>query len=288
MQRNASPDATIRRVGFQYQPILRLDDSHPEPVHVPQPPTPRRVREELDAVLRQRTPAARGTQAFLAVNLALFVAVALHSGSFPAFAPRDVLAWGAGYGPRTAGGEWWRLLTATFLHGGLPHLALNMAALIAVGPLVERLIGTRAFLAFYIACGLAGSAASLWYGPSRVAVGASGSIMGLCGLLLALMIERPPPAGCAPGAAAVPVTRAKLRVHLPWIIGAIVSTLWMGWLVPRIDNAAHTGGLVAGCLIGWMSGRHIERALPGRREIAAAVIVGLACCALALAADHLA
>ena len=100
------------------------------------------------------------TCALLAANVAMFAAVAIAAGSIRSFSPRDLIWWGAGFGPRTTNGEWWRLLTATVLHAHLPHLILNMIALLMIGPIVERLVGRRAFVAFYVACGLAGSAAA--------------------------------------------------------------------------------------------------------------------------------
>ena len=154
-------------------------------------PVPRRARPraELQRVLRQRTAGVPGTYVLLAANVAMFAAVAIAAGSIRSFSPRDLIWWGAGFGPRTTDGEWWRLLTATVLHAHLPHLIFNMIALLMVGPIVERVVGCRAFVAFYVACGLAGSAASLWANPLSVAVGASGAILGIYGMLVGFMFE---------------------------------------------------------------------------------------------------
>ena len=236
-------------------------------------------------MLRQRTRAVRGTHVLVAVNVTVFAAVAFTSGSVITFPARHLIAWGADFGPRTTNGEWWRLVTATFLHSGLPHVILNMLGLLMIGPVVERLVGTRAFVAFYIACGLAASAASLWTHPMVVAVGASGAIMGMYGLLVTLMLDRRSSAvRAAEGAGGAPIRRAQLQIHLHPAVGFIVQTLALGWLVPNINNAAHAGGLAAGCLIGWTAGRDIEWTTPRRRELGTALALTLACCGIALAA----
>lgn len=160
------------------------------------PPVPRRAtpRAELKRVLRQRTASVPGTYVLVAVNIAMFAAVAIAAESIRSFSVRDLISWGANFGPRTTNGEWWRLLTATVLHAHLPHLIFNMIALLMVGPTVERLVGGRAFVALYVACGLTGSAASLWAHPLLVGVGASGAILGLYGMLVGFMFEHRPSA----------------------------------------------------------------------------------------------
>ena len=246
-----------------------------------------RPRAELKRVLRQRTAGVPGTYVLLAANVAMFAAVAIAAGSIRSFSPRDLIWWGANFGPRTTNGEWWRLLTATVLHAHLPHLIFNMIALLMVGPIVERVVGCRAFVAFYVACGLAGSAASLWANPLSVAVGASGAILGIYGMLVGFMFEHHPSArrnrfvdGRAPQ-----IHRAQLQVFLHETIGVIVSTVVLSWWVPNVDNAAHFGGLAAGCAIGWMAGKDIEWTTPRPRQIAAGLILGAICCGAALGAS---
>src|SRR5919112_3159801 len=138
-----------------------LSVTEPPVARVPRP-VPVTPRAELNKALRLRTPRAKGTLMLVAANAALFVAVAAASGSMMRFRTADLVAWGADFGPRTSHGEWWRLLTATFLHVGLLHVVLNVAALFAVGPLVERLIGTRGYIVLYLACGAVASAVSHW------------------------------------------------------------------------------------------------------------------------------
>ena len=261
-------------------------NNEPPPVSIPVP-RGARPRAELTRALRQRVARVRGTYVLLGANVAMFAAVAISTGSTRGGSLRDLIWWGANFGPRTTNGEWWRLLSATALHAHLPHLVFNMIALLMVGPIVERLVGGRAFVAFYVACGLAGSAASLWVHPMLVAVGASGAILGIYGVLVGFMFGHRPsarPDGFVEGPAPQ-IHRAQLQIFLHDTIGVIVSTVVLSWWIPNIDNAAHLGGLAAGCAIGWMAGKDIERATPRPHQIAASLVLATICCGAALGAS---
>jgi membrane associated rhomboid family serine protease len=152
----------------------------------------------------------------------------------------DLIGFGASYGARVAEGEWWRLLTCTFLHGGLIHLAVNMWSLRILGPAIENLYGNAAFLLLYLFSGLGASVASSCWNPSGVSVGASGSITGLVGALVAFFVahRHEMPMG---------LFRAQMRsVGLVILINAFI-----GISMPRVDNAAHLGGLVTGLACGF-------------------------------------
>jgi hypothetical protein len=108
------------------------------------------------------------------------------------------------YGPYVANGDWYRLLTAAFLHYGPIHLLLNMYGLYLAGSLLEAVIGRWRFLLLYIASGLAGSAGALiasYYGGT---VGASGAIFGIFGALFVLDRRSPRRPGCRRRADAPP------------------------------------------------------------------------------------
>jgi rhomboid protease GluP len=141
-----------------------------------------------------------------------------------------------------ATGEYWRLFTVVLVHDDrLPlHLAFNMYALFLVGPIVEALYGHVRFLLLYLACAAAGSAASYLFTGAPIAVGASGAIFGLFGVLLvADRVHKPA------------LTR-QARNLTGQIVGLIVINLAYGFFVGRnIDNAAHIGGLLAGCWLGY-------------------------------------
>jgi membrane associated rhomboid family serine protease len=280
-------------------------------------------RRELNAALSARQARAAGTWSLLAINVIVFIAMMIESGRVGFFPARLLVAWGALFAPRVADGEWWRLFSAMFVHVGLIHLVFNMIALAMIGPPVERLVGTRAFLAFYLASGLVGSASSLQAHPLTTSAGASGAIIGVYGVLLAMMFDRAPgsPAGTDQGvwaaasncdepserllatrALASPaepsadagtanrprhfVPRRDLHVHLQPVVWVCASTLLFGWIDPRADNAAHLGGFLAGCVFGWAGGRLIESSRPALRVSAAALAVAFGCAAVSLAVQR--
>lgn len=155
------------------------------------------------------------------------------------------LAWGANFGPATQDGQWWRLLTAMFIHFGVVHLALNMWALWDVGRLVERLMGRWRFALLYGGSGVFGNLVSLVaQGNQAVSGGASGAVFGLFGALLVfLWRER------------AQVDRTEFRWLFGGALGFSAAMLGMGFVVTGIDNAAHGGGLGAGVLLGCLLAR---------------------------------
>lgn len=127
--------------------------------------------------------------------------------------------------------EPWRLVTAVFLHGTLLHIAFNMWVLMDIGPAVEEIYGSARYLALFIATGVAGFILScLWNGG--VSVGASGSLLGLIGLLIA--VEN----------TGMQLTRAHL---IQWVVIIFIIGFYPG---SGTDNAAHLGGLVMGYGLG--------------------------------------
>ena len=140
--------------------------------------------------------------------------------------------------PAVAAGEYWRLWTVTLLHGGLVHLGVNMYALYLAGTIVERWYGPIRFLAFYLACAAAGSAASFLFGGDIPSVGASGAIVGLFGVLLTA------------GRVHHPVDRES-RAIVSRLLMMVVLTVIFGFASGgQVDNAAHLGGLAAGLWLG--------------------------------------
>lgn len=143
---------------------------------------------------------------------------------------------GANYGPATTNSGWWRLLTSTFLHGGIMHILSNMVGLCVGGVIIEATIGRRRFLLAYIISGLAASGVSLWWHPNVVSVGASGAIMGIYGLIIALAIGKK-------------LNRPANKALLIFALIFAGYNLIMG-LAGGVDNAAHIGGLLCGFVIG--------------------------------------
>lgn len=129
-----------------------------------------------------------------------------------------------------ATGEYYRLITAAFLHGGPLHILFNMYALFLFGPMLEAVFGRIRFIALYLGSALAGTAASYAFSDElQTSVGASGAIFGLLG-------------------AALVVTK-RMRRDASVITGLIAVNLVIGFLFPVIDWRAHLGGLVGGVLI---------------------------------------
>jgi membrane associated rhomboid family serine protease len=184
----------------------------------------------------QRTAARRGfvitagdaivTKILVAVNVLVYLAE-LAGGSGVNGNSGWIYEHGALFGPLVASGDWWRLITAAFLHYGPIHLGLNMLALWWLGGPVELAIGRLRFLALYFAAGLAGSAGALIANPLSVTVGASGAIFGLLGAGLILEYR---------------ATGRLAGNYLTLIIINIAFTL----AVPGISIGGHIGGLIAG------------------------------------------
>lgn len=130
--------------------------------------------------------------------------------------------------------EWWRLVTAMFLHGGLIHIGFNMMALMQFGPAVEEAYGSARFLFLYVFTGAFGFLASSFTG--HFSLGASGAILGLVGVMLAITTKR--------GGSYMLALRSRL-------ITSVVILFVMGFSgFMSMDNFAHGGGLAAGFVLG--------------------------------------
>lgn len=134
-----------------------------------------------------------------------------------------------------AASQWWRLVTATFVHIGLLHILFNMFALMLFGGAIEHRYGKMRFLALYLGSGVLGSACSLAFSNAMLSAGASGAIYGIFGAWLALAIRH----------RATPEMRGQLR---SWVF-LIGINLMFSRATPGIDLWAHVGGLVGGFAI---------------------------------------
>jgi membrane associated rhomboid family serine protease len=185
------------------------------------------------------------TQALIAINVVFFVCEILTGAqlnlSFDGSFGGKLVEWGALRPEYIAfNHEYWRLVTAMFLHGGLLHLAINMYVLWVLGSVIEPAFGSKRFLAIYLISGLFGSVASYMFSAPDVAgVGASGAIFGLLGAWVAYNLRR----------RGSPAAAAQLRWALFWI----GINLVIGLSVSGIDNFAHMGGLVGGLVAGFIA-----------------------------------
>lgn len=177
------------------------------------------------------------TPLLMDLNILIYLIMMLAGLGLVSFGGEDLLRWGANFRPYTTSGEWWRLLTSVFLHGGIMHLAANMTGLLFAGLFLEPLLGTKRYVLLYLLTGVLASCASLWWHPATVSVGASGAIFGLYGCFLSLLL-----CGVFPKEVSKPFLLSTL-----FFVG---YNLLMG-LAGGIDNAAHIGGLVSGLIIGF-------------------------------------
>jgi rhomboid protease GluP len=152
---------------------------------------------------------------------------------------RDLWLWG-GNALEATRVQPWRLFTATLLHGGALHLAMNMWALWDTGRICERFFGRPQFVVIYLASGLMGSIASLFFSAAQgVSVGASGAIFGVVGALLAALFTK--------AQLLDPQFVRSLRTSMLFFTA---FSLFLGFTVAHVDNSAHIGGLVTGFVLG--------------------------------------
>ena len=196
----------------------------------------------------RRRPAANGAvvvKGLIALNVIVYLLQQSDTTITARFAMRAA---------SVAGGEYYRMLTAAFLHASIMHILFNMLALWIVGPALEAALGRVRFAALYVVAALGGSVCSYFLdGRFVYGVGASGAVFGLFGAYFI-------------------VARAH-RVDARQIMGLIVINLLIGFAVPGIDNWAHIGGLAAGgaLALAYMGTEKLDRSLRPVAEVAAVV-----------------
>jgi membrane associated rhomboid family serine protease len=238
--------------------------------------TPTPVGMRCPECMRQRTRVVRGTGGGAGFNRApaTFILIGINvlaflievasgagglSGGLSGSFTRDFLL----FGPFVAEGEWYRLITAGFLHDGIFHIGLNMFALYVIGQLLEPALGTARFLPVYFASLLAGSLGVMILDPNALDVGASGAIFGIF-------------------AATMVIARGRGMNEIARQLGfLLVINLVFTFTIPGISIGAHLGGLVGGaiCAAIIVGG---ERGYLGRRHLAVelALMAALAVAAL--------
>jgi len=205
-------------------------------------------KAEFEAQLEDSASRLRVVPALIFLNIVVYALVGLGGAGWTTTDSHALIAWGSNFGPYSTDGQWWRLLTAAFLHGGLMHLLVNMATLYDVGRLCERLYGSRRFAALYLVSGLLGSATSVWWNPQVNSVGASGAIFGVLGAMLVYMLDK---------RNGIPIT--VMKTHAVSMGVFITYILVNGLARTGIDNAAHVGGLIGGLVMGYAFARPLAR-----------------------------
>jgi membrane associated rhomboid family serine protease len=194
---------------------------------------PRRAARRAGMSLARRGPFV--TQALIAINVGIYLLqVAMGAGlnadtgwiyEHGVLISRGIDSSGAVVG--VAEGDWWRLITAAFLHYGPFHLGLNMLVLWLLGPALEEYLGHGRYALLYLVSGLAGSAGALLWTPDAATVGASGAIWGIMG-------------------AAVILEWRRIYVFGGQAMGLVVLNLAITFLIPGISRGGHIGGLIGG------------------------------------------
>jgi membrane associated rhomboid family serine protease len=168
------------------------------------------------------------TKALIAVNVLVYVITASQGAGLNSPGGSLFGKWLL-FGPLVANGDWWRLITAAFLHASLIHIGFNMYFLWFAGAPVEAVLGRGRFLLVYLVSGLAGSAGALVVDPTQPTVGASGAIFGILGA--ALIMER-----------------QRNFVLGGSALGLIVINLILSFVLSNISIGGHIGGLIGGIL----------------------------------------
>jgi membrane associated rhomboid family serine protease len=222
-------------------------------------PSPVRTMQSVRRTTR--AIAAPATMVLIALNVVVYMITVAQGGGINLPGGTLFSNW-ALQGLAVSNGDWWRLVTAMFLHGSLLHLAFNMFALYWLGTMIEQALGTPRFLLVYFVSGLAGSAGALWFSSAfAVTVGASGAIFGLIGALLILEYLA---TGSLMGQALV----------------LILVNLALTFAVPGISIGGHLGGLAGGIIATYALMRYPNRP---QRTVGIAVAIGVGVVSVALA-----
>ena len=168
------------------------------------------------------------TRVLIALNVAVYLVTAVQGHGLNNPGGSLFFNW-ALYGPAVAHGDWWRLITAAFLHANIIHIGFNMLALWWFGAPVENYLGRVRFVGLYLVSGLAGSAGALVANPNAVTVGASGAIFGILGAMLILEWQ----------------ATGRLGGNA---LTLIVINLALSFAIAGISIGGHIGGLIGGIL----------------------------------------
>jgi len=200
----------------------------------------------------------RLTYALIAINVIAFVAQMAGASGLDGRGG-TIFENGALFGPSVADGDWWRIVSAGFLHASLLHLLFNMYFLYFLGTLLEPAIGKWRFGLIYLVSLLGGSFGALLVSPEAVTVGASGAVFGLMGAAILAMRAR----GIDPMQSGLGLT--------------LVINLGITFLIPNISIGGHIGGLVAGGIVGYLMFELAERGrLPQRAVYIASGVLAVA------------
>lgn len=193
------------------------------------------LRRDRDRADLMRSSGNTGESAATAIMLSAFLVAVYYT------APGWNSAWGqlwANDSQQVARGEWWRMMTAVFVHGDIKHLANNVSFLLPAAFFAALRLGPSFVISGFVWTGLLGNMLSLlWHGPLHRSVGASGGVFGVIGLLL--------------GAAfASAVFRSDPKRRRREVIGAGLALLGLTAFAEHADMMAHLAGCASGVMLG--------------------------------------
>jgi rhomboid protease GluP len=174
------------------------------------------------------------TYSIIGINILVFIISAILSRSIMDINIYVLVFLGAKYNPAIEQGQWYRLFTSMFLHGGLIHIAANMYSLYSIGPLVEHIYGRYRYIVIYLVSGVIASLFSFWFSP-YASIGASGAIFGLLGVIFVFAVKERKRIG---------------KGFVRNVTSTVIINLFIGLSLPGIDNFAHLGGLLCGTVLG--------------------------------------
>ena len=228
--------------------------------------------EPFREALRARTRIAPVTPVIAAINLAVVIGMVFHPQLLND--PNPLISWGANFGPRTANGEWWRLITTLFVHASIIDLMVCLLAFVPLGLMLERIVGPVAFAAVYLTAGLFSSLFMLSAFPVSVSTGAAGAVAGVYAFMAAALLwgvsQRP--------RLVVPLITIKLLavcgglfLAYAWVTGAaavvfvgFISGLVAGLTVSRGVNTSPAPALRMAAIVATMLCVAIVTAVPLR------------------------
>lgn len=182
--------------------------------------------KRVENVFKMKKPII--TYSLVIINILMYI-IPILFGTYDALLDKYSI-----YGPAVRAGQYYRLITGTFIHASIFHLFFNCYALAILGSQLESFLGKPKYLIVYLFSAIIGSLFSVTFAGNYYSIGASGAIFGLMGSLVYFGYH--------------------YRVYLgnvvkSQIIPLILMNLGIGFLVPGIDNSAHIGGLLGGALI---------------------------------------
>lgn len=238
----------------QWTSAFEMGQEHLKPVRT-EVARVRVATQPFHTTLRARTRWVIVTPAIIGLNVLIFLLAAASEGALGE--PATSLAWGANLGRYTASAEWWRLITALFVHVGFFHLLANMVGLAQAGMLLERLLGPVTVGCVYVSAGVIAGLVSISEYPLVVHAGASGAVFGIYGLLMAVTVWN---------------VRRRLTI-VPLAVYeslAPAAALFFFYSIAAdgLANSANLSGLVVGTISGLFLTRDVAERKPDPRMAA--------------------